>query len=231
MKRFSIEKAIGVLETAAREGSLDDGMISRITSLTGLSESTRSHVGGTLNGTEKSGKIHRLTEVRKRMLFTALEQRFMEKPDHYERFGEFDFNFVKRLLESDNKLMLSLYFMEETGGEPDLIMMDRGDLIFADCSQESPEGRRNVTYDQAATTAKRFGVDMMSRKFYMDTLQKLGRFDLDTWSWLKTPPELKDTGYALSGSRDVGHVRVLRSIITEHNSVEGWRGILKAPRV
>lgn len=40
--------------------------------------------------------------------------------------------------------------MERTGGEPDVVFKDvtTGAFVFMDCSEESPEGRRNICYDR-----------------------------------------------------------------------------------
>lgn len=47
--------------------------------------------------------------------------------------------------------------MEETGGEPDVIGYDEatGEYIWADCSPESPTGRRSLCYDDTALNARK----------------------------------------------------------------------------
>lgn len=61
-----------------------------------------------------------------------------------------------RLVNNPAKLW-SLNEMERTGGEPDVVALDgtSGEFLFYDCSSETPSGRRNVCYDQAALVARK----------------------------------------------------------------------------
>ena len=47
--------------------------------------------------------------------------------------------------------------MESTGGEPDVIeyYKEANEIIFYDCSPESPKGRRNVCYDHEALESRK----------------------------------------------------------------------------
>ena len=68
-----------------------------------------------------------------------------------------------RIIANPEKLW-SLYEMERTGGEPDVVVFDdfdninnfnnfnneNGAYIFCDCAPESPNGRRSLCYDRAA---------------------------------------------------------------------------------
>ena len=49
-------------------------------------------------------------------------------------------------LQANTERLWSLYAMERTGGEPDVVGHDQktGKNIFNDCSAESPKGRRRV---------------------------------------------------------------------------------------
>src|SRR5487761_2733614 len=51
----------------------------------------------------------------------------------------------------------SLYEMERTGGEPDVVGHDKktGEYIFYDCSAESPKGRRSLCYDREALNSRK----------------------------------------------------------------------------
>ena len=53
--------------------------------------------------------------------------------------------------------MWSLYEMEQTGGEPDVVDYDleTDEYIFVDCSRESPAGRRSLCYDGEARQARK----------------------------------------------------------------------------
>jgi hypothetical protein len=55
-----------------------------------------------------------------------------------------------RIAAQPNKLW-SLNEMENSGGEPDCIGHDSatGEILYCDCSAESPKGRRNLRYDHA----------------------------------------------------------------------------------
>src|SRR3954453_13873765 len=59
---------------------------------------------------------------------------------------------VKARLEANPEKLWSLYEMEGTEGEPDVVDYDKktDEYIFIDCSAESPNGRRSVCYDPQA---------------------------------------------------------------------------------
>src|SRR6478672_6677908 len=64
---------------------------------------------------------------------------------------------VEAKLESDTKKLWSLYEMERTGGEPDVVGLDKktGEYIFYDCSAESPKERRSLCYDHEALESRK----------------------------------------------------------------------------
>ena len=94
----------------------------------------------------------------------------------------------------------AIRWMEETGGEPDVIGTEDGLYLIADCAAESPAGRRSLCYDDAALQARKknppagsaegqaraAGVDMMTEAQYR-LLQSTGEYDLKTSSWIFTP--------------------------------------------
>src|SRR5690606_9682657 len=61
-----------------------------------------------------------------------------------------------RLKENSGKLW-SLFQMEETGGEPDVVSQDKktGELTFFDCSTESPKGRTSLCYDREGLESRK----------------------------------------------------------------------------
>jgi hypothetical protein len=101
--------------------------------------------------------------------------------------------------------------MERTGGEPDVIGHDKktGECIFYDCSAESPKGRRIVCYDREALESRKehkpedsaidmaaaMGTELLTEEQYRE-LQKLGKFDTKTSSWVKTPSDIRKLGGA-----------------------------------
>ena len=80
--------------------------------------------------------------------------------------------------------------MEESGGEPDLLQLDSGELIFCDCSKESPALRRSLCYDNEALSlrkknppagsamaqADQMGLELLTECLYRQ-LQETGEYD------------------------------------------------------
>ena len=58
-------------------------------------------------------------------------------------------------------------------------------------------------------------------------IQETGQFDLDLWSWLKTPADIREAGDALYGSRDDVDVHVVRALAAGRYDDLGWRGLLR----
>lgn len=146
-----------------------------------------------------------------------------------------------RLLNNPDKLW-SLNQMEISGGEPDVIDYNplNDSYLFADCSAETPSGRRNLCYDRQALDsrktfkpensaldlAKFMGIDLMTEAQYYD-LQNLGEFDTKTSSWLETPIAIRNLGGALFGDRRFGRVFIYHNGTSSYYSVRGFRGTLK----
>jgi hypothetical protein len=96
--------------------------------------------------------------------------------------------------------------MERTGGEPDVVGHDKktGEYIFYDCSAESPKGLRSICYDREALDSRKehkpennamdmaasMGIELLTEEQYRE-LQKLGKFDTKTSSWVKTPANIR----------------------------------------
>src|SRR6185295_7665418 len=119
---------------------------------------------------------------------------------------------VQAKLEANTQRLQSLNEMEITGGEPDVVGHDKttGEYVFYDCSAESPKGRRSVCYDREAHEARKehkpennamdmaaaMGIELLTEEQYRE-LQKLGKFDTKTSSWVKTPSAIRKLGGAL----------------------------------
>ena len=132
--------------------------------------------------------------------------------------------------------------MEKTGGEPDVVGVDKetGEIIFVDCAEESPKGRRSLCFDRegwesrkehrpegnAVDAAAAIGIELLSEEQYRD-LQKLGEFDLKTSSWIKTPEEIRRLGGALFCDRRYDSVFVYHNGAQSYYAARGFRGILK----
>lgn len=147
----------------------------------------------------------------------------------------------ERLSKNPGKLW-SLFRMEETGGEPDVIGYDKknDEFIFVDCSAESPKGRRSLCFDEAALKSRKenkpagsaealageMGIDILTEAEYRD-LQKLGEFDLKTSSWIQTPPEIRKLGGALFCDRRYDTVFLYHNGAESYYAARGFRGSLK----
>jgi len=138
--------------------------------------------------------------------------------------------------------ILSLNEMEKTGGEPDVVGFDQqtGEFLFFDCSVESPEGRRSLCYDREALESRKenrpvnsaevvaaaMGIGLLTEEQYR-YLQTLGKFDLKTSSWVKTPPEIRKRGGALFCDRRYDCVFVYHNGAESYYAARGFRGSLR----
>ena len=172
-------------------------------------------------------------------LLNTLKARF-EK--NMQRHAGLEWTQVQARLEAHPEKLWSLAEMESTGGEPDVVGQDpkTGETIFYDCSAESPPGRRNVCYDQEALEARKehkpkdsamnmaaaMGIELLTEEQYRQ-LQKLGKFDTRTSSWLITPPEIRKLGGAIFGDRRYNHVFVYHNGADSYYGARGFRGALR----
>jgi hypothetical protein len=181
----------------------------------------------------------KLSQKERNELFSTLSSRFGENSSRHKsiKWGQVE----EKLLASPSKLW-SLMQMEETGGEPDVIVHDKksGEYIFVDCSAESPKGRRSICYDREALNSRKehkpknsaldmaeeMGIEILSEADYRE-LQQLGEFDLKTSSWILTPPEIRDLGGALFCDRRYDHVFVYHNGAESYYAARGFRGKLK----
>lgn len=137
---------------------------------------------------------------------------------------------------------LSLYEMEKTGGEPDVIGRDQwtGEFIFCDCSPESPIGRRSVCYDRQAQDSRTahkpennavemaywMGIELLTEDEYWE-LQQYETLDTNSSSWVKTPADIRKKGGALFGVRRYDEVFVYHNGAQTWNPDRGFRGLLR----
>jgi hypothetical protein len=172
-------------------------------------------------------------------LLKALKARF-EK--YKNRHLGFEWVKVQVKLESNPEKLWSLNEMERTGGEPDVVAVDRktGEYVFYDCSGETPKGRVSVCYDReglesrkeykpkntAVDMAAAMGIELLTEQEYLD-LQKLGDFDLKTSSWVKTPAEIRKLGGALYCDRRYGRVFVGHNGAQSYYGARAFRGSLR----
>jgi hypothetical protein len=145
-------------------------------------------------------------------------------------------------LKDNTEKLWSLYEMERTGGEPDVVGNDKkmGQYIFYDCSEESPKGRRSVCYDREGQESRKafkpkdnaidmadiIGIEILSEEQYRE-LQELGNFDMKTSSWIKTPSDIRKLGGALFADRRYGNVFVYHNGAPSYYSARAFRGSLR----
>jgi hypothetical protein len=173
-------------------------------------------------------------------LLDALKARFAK---HMDRHPGIEWTTVQaRVQAGAAKKLRSLNEMERTEGEPDVVGRDEktGELIFVDCSAESPKGRRSVCYDReglesrkehrpsnsAIDMAAAMGIELLTEDEYRK-LQRLGSFDTKTSSWVKTPADIRKLGGALFCDRRYDSVFVYHNGAQSYYSARGFRGSLR----
>ena len=168
-----------------------------------------------------------------------LKNRFAK---NMKRHKDLEWTKVQEKLEANPGKVWSLYQMENTGGEPDVVGFDKktAEFIFTDCSAESPKDRRSLCYDREALDArkenkpadsamdmaKKMGIEMLSEDQYR-ALQKLGKFDAKTSSWLKTPEDIRQLGGAIFGDFRYETVFVYHNGAQSYYAARGFRGELR----
>lgn len=182
---------------------------------------------------------NQLSAEQRSELLEALKARF---ENNRERHKGIDWANVEAKLNANTEKLWSLHEMERTGGEPDVVGHDKktGDYIFYDCSPESPAGRRSICYDREALDSRKehkpknsaldmaaaMGVELLTEQQYRE-LQALGRFDLKTSSWIKTPPDIRKLGGALFCDRRYDTVFVYHNGAESYYAARGFRGSVR----
>jgi hypothetical protein len=179
-----------------------------------------------------------LSKKQREELLRTLQARFEKNKN---RHTGLEWAKVQAKLEASEKLW-SLHEMERTGGEPDVIGLDKktGEYIFYDCSAESPKGRRSFCYDREALQSRKehkpkdsatdmaatLGIELLTEEQYRE-LQKLGIFDTKTSSWVKTPPNIRKLGGALFCDRRYDTVFLYHNGAESYYAARGFRGSLR----
>lgn len=180
-----------------------------------------------------------LTTEQQDELLKVLQIRF-EK--NMSRHSDLKWEAIEEKLKKHPLKLWSLDEMERTEGEPDVIGYDKktDEYWFADCSAESPKGRRSVCYDHealekrkenkpndsAVNMAQEMGIEILNEEQYKD-LQKLGKFDTKTSSWILTPPEIRKLGGAIFSDFRYNTVFVYHNGAESYYAARGFRGLLK----
>jgi len=184
-------------------------------------------------------KTKELSAKQRESLLATLQERFEA---NMKRHPGIDSTAVRSRLESGGGALASLHQMEETGGEPDVVVLGKpsGDIVFVDCAAQTPTGRRSVCYDPAALEARkehkpkdsavgmaeRWGVELVTEEQYR-ALQALGPIDTKTSSWVKTPAAIRKLGGALFCDRRYDTVFVYHNGAESYYAGRGFRCVLR----
>lgn len=169
-----------------------------------------------------------LTPDQRRQLLDTLQIRFHKNTSRHQNI---DWGEVLKKLEKNPEKLWSLFQMEMTGGEPDVIQQNEVcvEFTFYDCSPESPKGRRSLCYDHAALDSRKefkpinsavnmaaeMGVKLLTEAQYR-YLQLFGAFDQKTSSWVITPKDIRNLGGAIFCDRRYD------TVFTYHNGAESY---------
>lgn len=171
-------------------------------------------------------------------LLSVLKNRF---ENNMHRHPAFEWERVQSKLEENPEKIWSLYEMERTGGEPDVVVFDKENnaYTFCDCSAETPSGRRSVCYDQEALESRKknkpansaygmaaeIGIELLDEEQYR-ALQKLESFDMKTSSWIQTPAAIRKLKGALFCDFRYETVFVYHNGAESYYAARGFRGLL-----
>lgn len=180
-----------------------------------------------------------LSSAQREELINTLKVRFEKSA---KRHKGIEWSKVQTRLEASPARLWSLYEMERTGGEPDVVAFDKktGEFIFYDCADESPKGRRSICYDHEALESRKenkpansavqmatdMGIELLTEDEYRE-LQKLGTFDAKTSSWVKTPADIRKLGGAVFCDFRFGRVFLYHNGAESYYAARGFRGSLR----
>ncbi|XDD43118.1 DUF4256 domain-containing protein [Leptospira sp. WS60.C2] len=168
-------------------------------------------------------------------LFSILKERFESHPNRHKGLK---WESVFERLQSNPDKVKTLLKMEESGGEPDVVLFDKkqNTITFFDCSIESPLGRRSFCYDNEALQSRKehkplnsavafansMGAKLLNENEYR-FLQTLGEFDQKTSSWIETPSSIRKLGGALFCDYRYKTVFVYHNGAESYYAVRGFR--------
>ncbi len=171
-------------------------------------------------------------------LLNILKTRFEKNMNHHKGL---EWGNVQTKIKANAEKLWSLNEMEKTGGEPDVVTHDKktGEYSFYDCAPESPKGRRSICYDHEALEARKehkpensaiqmaadMGIEILSEQQYRE-LQKLGKFDTKTSSWIKTPADIRKLGGAIFADFRYGTIFIYHNGAESYYAARGFRGSL-----
>ena len=186
----------------------------------------------------KTGKKELSREQREQLL-RKLKVRFEKNMNRHKGL---EWAQAQAKLDANAEKLWSLGEMERTGGEPDVVGLNKktDEYIFYDCSAESPNGRRSVCYDRDALESRKehkpkatavdmacaMGIELLTEEQYRE-LQKLGHYDTKTSSWVKTPSDIRKLGGAIFCDRRFDTVFVYHNGAEAYYAARAFRGLLR----
>ncbi|GIQ59710.1 hypothetical protein Flavo103_28460 [Flavobacterium collinsii] len=181
---------------------------------------------------------NKLSAEQSEELLKVLRIRFENNMNRHEGL---DWDDVQKKLEANPGKLWSLDEMERTEGEPDVVGFnpETNEYTFFDCSTESPKGRRSLCFDHEAlekrkehkpagsaiNMAEEMVIKLLDEVQYKQ-LQKLGKFDAKTSSWIATPIEIRKLGGALFSDFRYNTVFVYHNGADSYYAARGFRGTL-----
>lgn len=169
-------------------------------------------------------------------LLKILHTRFTK---NMHRHKGLDWKKIETSISKNQAKLWSIAQMENSGGEPDVIgvVKKTGEIIFFDCSPESPKERRSLCYDpealisrkehkpkdSALSMAEEMGIELLTEEDYF-TLQSVEKVDTKTSSWLKTPQEVREKGGAIFGDRRFNRAFIYHNGAESYYAARGFRG-------
>lgn len=181
----------------------------------------------------------KLAQEQPQEILNTLNARFLK---NMNRHPDLEWGKIQAKLEKEADKLWSLNEMETTGGEPDVIAYHKetDTYVFCDCSIESPKGRRSLCYDCDALNARKehkpvnsavdlanaMGIELLTEEQYRE-LQKLGKFDMKTSSWLTTPSDIRKLGGAIFADYRYGKIFIYHNGAESYYAARGFRGLLK----
>ena len=183
--------------------------------------------------------MKKLTAKETQELLDLLRRRFINNMKFHKGL---EWDDIETKLKASPTKLASLWMMEDTGGEPDVIAYDKKtqEFLFADTSPESPKGRRSLCYDRDALNkrkenkpknsaidlAKEIGIDILD-EFHYRELQKMFPLDLKTSSWVLTPDNIRKLGGAVFCDRRYDTVFTFHIGAESYYADRGFRGLLR----
>lgn len=168
----------------------------------------------------------------------TLKVRFQQ---NMSRHKDLDWSKIQIKLESNLDKLNSLYLMEITGGQPDVVDFDSSSdsYVFYDTSAETPSERCSLCYDDEALQSRKtnkprssaiqmaqeMGVELLNEEQYK-YLQTLGEFDLKTSSWISTPPSIRLLKGAIFADRRYNEVFIYHNGAESYYASRGFRALL-----